>query len=344
MTIAPDGRVIVVPFQTGNGEIVAFDSTGTKSLWRLPIGWGDDKEVRGIQHMGFAGATLWLGDRGFSQVALVGGNGKVTKSLEYPAFVRPLLSERRKFPVFGSLDVLAVYADGTWLVRPYREHGFVETPEFDSASVHLFRVTAAGVIQRVIAKYPEDPVVEISEKPRTMRLGLYFGNRALFDVSPDGMRIAIVIASMSGKDSATFRVTTLNERGDTVFARNIPYVPERVSKTSRDSALRRLGNVGAWGVAAAKAEQEKRMPPFHMPVSSVMIGRDRTTWLTLRSAPSDSLNITRLVLDPRGEPIASVTAPITVNVLAVDKDHVWGIERQKGNLRTVVRYKLIPKR
>jgi hypothetical protein len=152
------------------------------------------------------------------------------------------------------------------------------------------------------------------------------------------MRVVVVLATVSGKDSATYRVTTLNERGDTIFAKRVPFTPQPISAASRDSALRRNNN------SAIKAEQEKRMPRILTPVMDVMIGRDRTTWLKLRSAPSDSLTVTHLVLDVHGEPTATVTMPHTVTAVTVDKDHVWAIEKGKGNLRTVVRYKLIPMR
>jgi hypothetical protein len=150
------------------------------------------------------------------------------------------------------------------------------------------------------------------------------------------MRIAIVLATLAGKDSGTFRVTSLNERGDTLFNKRFPFTAELISAASRDSALRRNNT------PALKAEQEKRMPRIYTPVTEVMVGRDRTTWLKLRAPATDSLNVTHLVLDGRGEAVATVTMPNTINVLMADRDHVWGVERLKGNLRIVVRYKLVP--
>jgi hypothetical protein len=207
------------------------------------------------------------------------------------------------------------------------------------------RVSPSGTIQRVTTTFPFPPVISLTEGDRHIRIEPYFPNRVLSTVSLDGMRITTVFAHMAGADSATYRVTAINERGDTVFSKRFSYNPEPITKAKRDSALVHVGNVNNGGFANLRAEVEKRVPPFFAPVLGVLTGRDRTTRLTLRPPPGDSLSLLRLVLDPHGEPVAEVTTRALISILAADRDHVWAVERVRGSqVVAVVRYKLVARR
>lgn len=344
LAVTIDRRVVVAPLG-GGGDLMEFDSTGKSLLWKMPVGGGRDQDIRSVQRVGFAGQTLWVSDRGFDQVALVDAHGKVTKSLARPSFVHPSFADKRKYPVFGRFDMLGLYADGTWLVRPGDEHSLVDTPEFDSTQTYLVRMAESGTIDRTIARVPADPVVSLRAPGRNAQFPVPFANRALWAVSSDGMRVATVVAALRGKDSATYRVTTVNERGDTMFAKVFAFTPQVVSKAMRDSAVANAGRFYNSGTFPNwRAEAEKRSESILTPVTAVLVGRDRTTWLLLRSAPADSLTRTWSVLDPRGEPVARVTMPRDVVIFAADLEHVWSIDKHGNDVRGIVRYKLVPAR
>ena len=153
LTVGPSGEIIVASGQL-SGAIRGFDSTGKPLSWTLPFGNILDSEIRWVWRMGWIGNSLWVADPGFTQIALIDRGGKVTKSLEYPSWVRPAWADRRKFPVFGGLEPLAVYADGSWLVRPSRERSLVSTPEYDKSYSYLLRISESGSIVKLIARIP----------------------------------------------------------------------------------------------------------------------------------------------------------------------------------------------
>jgi hypothetical protein len=355
ISIAPDGRVIVAPgfgrgngmrvgrgdvSRSGRGELAALDSAGKTVLWRLATGWGRDMEIAWVDRIGWTGTQMWVGDRGFRQIALVDNTGKVTRSIENPPFARPSLSERRKYPIFADVDPLARYADGSLLVRPLREKNVFDTPEFDSTATHLLRVSADGIIAASVASYPPDAAVP-SPAGRGMAIAVPLQNRTLWNVSPDGMRIVLIATSMSGRDSATFGVVTLNERGDTVFTRRLPFTPVRLSPQARDSAVTQRVNAPASGDDQVRAALIKRMPPFLPPVTSAFIGRDRTTWIVLRPSAGDTTSQPLLVLDPRGDVIGGLRVRRDVAVLAADRDHAWTVERDGAAGVAIVRYRVV---
>ena len=169
-------------------------------------------------------------------------------------------------------------------------------------------------------------------------------NRMRWYVSQDGNRIAIVSAGMAGKDSAMISVVTLNEHGDTVFARRYPYAPSLIAQRARDSSVQRVRAAGDKTVAQVRKLVLDLTPKFWPPVVGVMIGRDRTTWIALHPGPPDSVPNTRLVLDQRGDIIGEVVPPRNVGIVNADREHVWAAERRGNAVVAVIRYKLVPKK
>ncbi len=358
ISIAPDGRVIVAPGyargdgmrasrvelgRTGRAELASLDSTGKTVLWRLAIGWGHDAEIRTVDRIGWTDTQLWIGDRGFRQMALVDRAGRVTKSIENPPFARPRLSERRRYPIFVDVDPLARYPDGSLLVRPLTEKNVFDTPEFDSTATHLLRVSADGIIAASVATYPPDASVPLRGARGAVQVAVPIQNRTLWSVSPDGNRIVLVSAAMTGKDGASIRIVMLNERGDTVFTRRMPFTPAMLAAKARDSVLNgavaRRANVPAQVDDQLRAALAGRMPPFYPPVSSVFVGRDHTTWIALR--PADTTSQSLLVLDPRGETIGGLRVAPNSAVLAADRDHAWTIERDARGVVAIVRFRVM---
>jgi hypothetical protein len=339
--IAPDGRVIAAPAFTG-GRIVAFDSLGRKPQWQLPVGHNRDLEIRFVNRIGWTGTQLWVSDRGYEQIALIDERGKVTKSLETPAFARPTLSDRKKYPVLTSMDPLARYADGSMLVRPVDKANVFETPEFDSTSTSLLRVSSGGIIQGVIATYPADPAVSFDVGGETHRRPIPMHPRTAWNVSPDGMRLVFISTALTGADSGTFRVVTLNERGDTVYAKRFPFSAMPVSQWQKDSALARVPAVRGVAIQQVRFALGPKMPKIFPPVLSAVIGRDHATWIALRAPAGDTSHTPWLVLDARGEPVGMTKLPRRTVVLAVDRNHAWGMLRaaQMNSTRALMRYRL----
>src|SRR6185436_10095132 len=215
--------------------------------------------------MGWLGATdtMWVADVAYDQVALVDARGKVVKSIEYPSWIHPSWSERRKYPVFGHMEPLAVYRDETMLVIPSRPRSLIDTPGFDRSMTHILRTTWSGAIQRTIAAFPEDKrAVRFHAKGCEYTVNVPFAARSFWNASVDGMRIALLDPGTSAADSGTVRLTTVNDRGDTVFSRTYPQPAVRVQQASIDNLLNSLRSCGSIPVAALRDSVSKRVPQF----------------------------------------------------------------------------------
>jgi hypothetical protein len=338
MTVGPSGEMIVASGQV-SGAIRGFDSTGRAFAWSIPVGNGD-QEIRWVWRMGWTGKTLWAADPGFNQLALIDRGGKVTKSLEYPSWVRPSWADRRKLPVFGAVEPLALYADGSWLVRPSKERSLVSTPEYDKTSGYLMRIKENGSVERVVARVPRnDSRMDLRFRFMAEVSVPMYGPLTLWDVSTDGSHVVIVATALQGADSATYRVTALGALGDTLYSRRIPFVPVPMSKQSIDSIRSRFsGSVGRRSTEEVGEVVEKQLPWAYRPVERLIVGRDQTTWIELRATTADHL---WLVLDSTGASIGSVGFPKEFLLRAADRDHAWGFERDGGRVTSLVRYRIV---
>jgi hypothetical protein len=336
-TVGPSGEMLVASGQL-SGAIRGFDSTGKPLSWSVPFGNNRDLEIRWVWRMGWTGNSLWVADPGFKQIALIDGSGKVTKSLEYPSWVRPAWADRRKFPVFAGLEPLALYADGSWLVRPSNERSLVSTPEYDNSYSYLVRMSEGGSIEKVIARIrrggvPPDPRVRSTSQAIFPAFGL-----PVWDASTDGSRVVVVSTALTGADSATYRVTAIGARGDTVFSKQFPFVPVAMSKQSIDSVrMRYTRSLGDRASDAVREEMMKRLPWAYRPIEGVLMGRDQTVWIELRSTAPEHL---WLVLDTKGEAIGSVRLPSEFVARVAERGRVWGFDREADRVTALVRYRI----
>jgi hypothetical protein len=337
LLIGPAGEMIVAQTQS-TGAIHGFSSTGQPLAWSIPVGIGRDTEIRWVARMGWAGSTLWVADPGFGQLALIDRNGKITKSLEYPSWIRPAWADRRKFPVFAGVEPLALYADGSWLVRPSRERSVLSTPEYDNSYSYAMRIAENGAVQNVVAKLPRDERRFFD--PRMGNVAAFMPNTlvplTLWDVSTDGARIVVVATSLSGADSATYRVSTLGPKGDTIYSRKFPFVPAALSPASLDSVRSRVNR----GNGRASGDDNRAGPPkqtrwAYTPIENLVVGRDQSTWIGLRPTLGERLWI---ALDASGAPIGTLSLPKDFVLRAAERERVWGF----GPEGELVRYKLSP--
>jgi hypothetical protein len=339
IALAPDGRLVVAP-QTG--DLVDFDSTGKRLSWKIQVG-GRDPEIWIVDRMGWAGNTMWVIDQGFRQIALVDQRGKITKSLEHPTWVRPAWADRRKYPVFGRVTPLNLYPDGSWLVVPYREKSLLDTPGYDTTVQYVMRISEGGSIQRVLAGLPRDPGrVDVKSGKTTRSFFIPYRGQA-WGSSHDGLRIVIVSTNTKAADSASFRVTVIGEKGDTIVNRLYPYTPIKVTQQARDSIRERTqGKVGTLSEDEVRNLVAEHIPPFYPPVTGLVIGQDYSVWLQLRTAASAKSGDIRtwLVLDPTGAPIGSVGLPHDYIVEVATRERLWGFERKLGSPPVIVRYRI----
>jgi len=332
----PAGEIVVSP-QEAQGTMRWFDGAGRALPFKLPVSYGRDADVRWITRLGWAGSTLFAIDPGFRQIAVLDRAGKVTKSVEYPSMIRPGWSDRHKYPLFSRYDVLALYANGDLLVRPAEPKELMSTKEYDSTYSYFMRTNENGSIQRIVGRVPRNEGVlqrRSGGSRWVYRVPLF--PRTMVDVAPDGSRIAIVSQSLAGPDSASYRVTLLGEKGDTILTKKFAATLVAIPKKSVDSALARVsGSLRDHPVEELRGLVAKGIPAFYPPVEGLVLGADQTIWLQLHSTIADRQ---WLALDPAGNPIGIASVPRSFVVRAADRTHLWGFEAEGDQLRALVRY------
>jgi hypothetical protein len=342
----PDGRIVVAG-RAANGEIRGYDSAGKMSPWKLAVGRADSAEIMYPSRVGWiAGTTtMWINDPGYRQIVLVDGRGKISKSIEYPSWIHPHWADRRAYPVFASMEPMAVYADSSMLVLPLRERSFIDTPRYDHSVQHLLRVSRSGAIERAIATLPleQGRLVARGAGVGERIINIPFAAKTIFATSNDGMQLVFLSPGLTTADSGTFLVTALNEHGDTVFSRRYAQPAARLPREAVDRFLGNIRGVGSSSAEQLRAAAVAQIPVFRSFVTGLLVGHDHSTWVFMRPVQDTARVRTALVLDAHGGVVGAVALPIGETAVAVDRDHLWAMEPASGiTAAGLVRYTVVP--
>ena len=135
--------------------------------------------------------------------------------------------------------------------------------------------------------------------------------------------------------------------GDTLFSRAFEYQPAAVVSTQVDSLIDAFAeHVGRSSFAsaptAARAAQWARAslytPPYHPPVSELVIGRDGSAWL--REPVAGEVTVNWMVLAPNGEPLGVAALPSQFTLLLADRGTAYGMEQDELDVPYIVRYRV----
>jgi hypothetical protein len=152
----------------------------------------------------------------------------------------------------------------------------------------------------------------------------------------------MISATGGTADSGAVRITMLNERGDTVFARDLPLPVERVPQENLDKFLSTVRSCGQITAEQMRDSARSRFAKFTANVSGVVIGRDQSTWVLIRN-PMVPTERHALILDPKGEVVGEVMLKHNENPLAVGRDYYWSFEAGKPRTpSSIVRYRVDP--
>lgn len=343
VALSPSGRLVVAP-RSGGMPIIAFDSLGNQLPLKILVGGGNAAEILYPARVGWIAGTetMWVADQGYRQIVLVDSSGKVFKTIENPSWIHPSWAERRKFPVFASMQAFGVYKDETMLLLPGRERALLDTPGYDRSGQHLLRATWNGGIQRSVTMLPDDRErIVFRGKGCDRAVTLPFGARGMWTVSPDGSRIVLATSGSSPADSGIVRVTAIGERGDTIFSRAIAQPAVRVPQATIDNVLASQRACGSFTAEAIRDSISRRVTPFKSFVTELLTGRDQTTWVTLRGAADTSTERTAIGIDEHGEILGAVSLPLNEMVVAADRAHLWTTQMPRARMpAAIVRYRL----
>lgn len=338
VAVHADGSVVVAA--QNSTSMGAFSATGAPLNWALKVGWGGDNDINYVERFGADRDRTWVSDGFTRQLTLIDAGGKIISAVPYPAWVYPHWGDRHTYPLFGRMSVAAVYPNGDLLVRPQSAHTLFETKGYNRSQTHLLRIEPGGAIIRDVAHFSGSDgsiILQSDQSSHVMRVP--FHAPVLWAVTGDGSRVVVAAPGTTAADSGTFRVTSIGEKGDTIFSRQYPMPGVRIPRATVDSALKTVNGFGTQTAQQVRDKVAKQIPEFRSYLTGLFVGPDHSTWIIQRPVNDTSKARVALVLDERGEPVSRVNLHDSLTVFAVDKAHMWAAVRTPPAL---VRFTLVP--
>jgi hypothetical protein len=316
--VSPDGRLAIPLSQDLQWRLYTPLGQRIAVLGRKGSGPGEFQAISA--YSGWIGDTLWTADGSLARITFISPDGKLLRTIR--------LARQAPVPATGltTWTPFALHADGTQM-------SWIASEEDGHLSHFFVRISPTGSILDTTAHLPPLWAEDLPAAKGTFGSRVPFVAVAMYDVAGDGSRVTIVTTSMQDPKNLFYRVTRVTERGDTIFAKNYPFVGVPIPERVIDSVLAGLP------MSAAPAQVRSLIPKFWRPIFQVKDGLDATVWLRLQ--PTDN-GIPWAVLDEMGVPLDTVVVPKNVQLVQADRNHVWGLESDADDLKSIVRFLISP--
>lgn len=359
VSLHPDGRLAALAADGSGVEILsgAGERLGSVRLNEPGSGAG------GISHrLGWLGDTLWIADQVAERLILFPPGPEPERGLREVRAREGVLAPVPEGPILSPVDetvpaplamdrpVPVPAANGRFLwTRPAPDAPYPPRHPEDPPGRFLVVLDPEWRVERVLAtlRPGADPVnVELGTRPVIGEQP--FRDPPLWALSPEGDHVTVVEREHQVAAWMTiYRLMRLSLEGDTIFAVERPAPMVRVSDEAfwdaRDELAARPGAVEGLGtgpMSRAVVGGLLYRPPFHPPISALVVGRDGSTWL--RWPDDGSVPVRWDVLDEQGRPLRTLDLPRELGILAADGREVWGVvPREQGGV-DVVRYHVRP--
>lgn len=323
MTAHPSGAIVVS--DPRERRVMIFNREGERvaSVGRRGAGPGEFQTLSGV---GWLGDTLWIGDAANRRFTFLRPNGALITTTPWPLRLSP--SGRADLPAPPIVaSVPMIRTDGSLVLMSGRLTGAL-----------------AGIARR--AAEPATALVRADPDARLIRVvggvpGVSCWGAASFEeFSPlcptykiafarDGSRFVVAGPAHGWPTSPTVRITSISSVGDTLFRADVPVPLVRVPRSVLDSNRGRPLPPGS--------PRASTLPEFYPPVEAVLVGRDGTTWVEVRSTAAFGR---WLVLDPMGAVIGHADFPDNVVLKEVGRGYALGFERDADDVPSPVMYEV----
>jgi hypothetical protein len=287
---------------------------------------------------GTLGDTIWAGDGGLNRVTFFALSGNVLGTMRTDSGLMRVRDSTGKvvhIPRMSAAAPVVLYRDGTALVIPTLFATDADTLG-NSVVYPYWRTTWRGrVIDTAVTGLLENPMVRIMSRDGTRRNFIQnpFPQREQVGVSVDGRRLAVASAAFTGRDAWSYSVRLSDAAGRELYRRRFPFsraqVPGRVIDSLAAELRTRYRNY-------LVPREVIPAPPSYPPVSKVLVATDGSVWLRGRDDPAGA---TWTILDPRGDPVATVREPQRTRFIEIDAG-LWAIERDEDDVESIVRYRV----
>jgi hypothetical protein len=284
---------------------------------------------------------LWQYDYSLRRITVIGPDGRLARIVTLPSVRIPATATTPA--ITDEPYPLALAPEGI-LVRATRERYPIDpsTGILPNAARQLAFVNTEGRMQRVVAHIPPS-----SGGLLIVERGMYgVGNPYIADpkeaIAVDGSRIAYVTTNITSPRGGTIRVTVLAPSGDTVLARDYPFVGRRLTRRDANAGIERglatfAGRLPREIVSRLRDVSRRDAPPIHPYIDRVVLGHKNTTWL--QPEPVDG-KVHWIMLDHLGSPTLTVIPPPRHIFVTGSTSHVWMISTDDDGISSVGRYRI----
>jgi hypothetical protein len=215
----------------------------------------------------------------------------------------------------------------------------------DTLVVH--RAMPNGDVRAILRRAAPYRVLSVANGPSYIVGQQPFDDPPILVPALDGTGFALV-DRMAAKTvaGATFRVTRIGARGDTLFDRTVTYTPVPVSGALVSQAIEFLAGpaAGPSGTAIRTAiRKQLYVPKYLPPVTQAVIALDGSIWLRREEMSPGKSGRWTVLPGIRGAPY-EVTLDENMLPYEIDGTRVWGTIRQEDGTNKVVKVLLEAKR
>lgn len=324
IAVGRDGTMTV--WQPEDMQLRRFDRQGRPLATIGRRGSGPDEFAMLGPH-GWLGDTLWIADPRNRRTMFIGPRHRVHRSAPWPATGRD-----------GTmLDLFAITARGEMIVR-------AASRGTTSEGFPLLRRGSDGRAGLAVAYVPDGPPAACLRPWRSGRTQgeslVPFCGRPFWDIAKDGSRIVMATQDpiAASRGAPQYRIVVLDATGDTLVARRFRETSRLIPRDVLDSAVARRAR-GPRPTLTLATLRGGILPVAYPPVVGLLLGRDGTIWVGLRS---DDARPRWTVLGADGTPLARIVLPPRARLVAAERSTLWVIEPDPDGVHDIVRYHVPP--
>ncbi|HSL70789.1 MAG TPA: hypothetical protein VK864_11145 [Longimicrobiales bacterium] len=282
--------------------------------------------------------TLWVFDAVQKRLTRFLGSGAVIDTravLQQPAVV-----PRRTEMLFET-----ALPNGTVLAQTFPTS---DQPGDTVVVRSLLRLSAEGALLDTVAVFRERNRwlrVRNGETPRLSALQPFAPIAHIAYSAVDGM-IVLATPGQSDDGEPVYHLTKVNQVGDTLFSKALPFDLERLRRARVSSELARVvrEQQNFWQGARPEPRQQERLirdalfVPRYLPtVTGLVIATDGTI-LVRRAEPGPEVRWS--VYNRKGDHVADQRGPAALKALAAGGPFVYGVEPDENGVTGLVRYRV----